>query len=118
MSSDPIIVIPLTLADKEAKKNAMIAYLLIAAGYFTGLFFIAGGIWAILKRDEARNTLFSDHFDNIISTFWIALGLSVLGVLTVWFFVGGVILFFTFVYVVWKVIKGLASLTSDRPYNS
>ena len=72
-----------TERDQNAKTNAIIAYVLLLVGFFTGLVFIIGGIWAMVKKSDAQGTIFADHYDNIIKTFWVSLILGVIGWLTV-----------------------------------
>ena len=103
-------------ADKDAKKHATIAYALMLLGFFTGFCFILGGIWGMYKRSEAKNTKFADHYDNIIKTFCVSIVLTVIGVATAVFIIGYFILLFAVFYTLWKVIKGLIRVTSDKGY--
>jgi hypothetical protein len=34
----------------------------MAVGLFTGLFWIIGAVWAMVKKGEARGTIFEDHY--------------------------------------------------------
>lgn len=108
--------ITLSQADERAKTNALIAYVLMLVGLFTGIFWLIGGIWAIVKREEARNTLFADHYDNISTTFWWVIGLSILGGILTILGIGILILIITGIWGVFRVVKGLAKLTSNKPY--
>ncbi len=104
--------------DEEAKRNALIAYILMLIGCFTGLFFIAGGIWALVSKDNARQSRFADHFENAITVFiWgIVLGV-IFGLLTL-IIIGVPLLFALAIWIIYRVVKGLVSLTSDRPYRA
>ena len=42
----------LTPQDNTAKINALIAYGFMAVGLFTGLFWIIGAVWAMVKKGE------------------------------------------------------------------
>jgi uncharacterized membrane protein len=33
----------------------------------------------MVKKGEARGTIFEDHYSNIVKTFWWGLGLSIIG---------------------------------------
>ena len=60
----------LTSREENAKSNVVIAYVFMLLGIFTGVFWLIGAIWAMVKVSEAHNTRFEDHYANIISTFW------------------------------------------------
>lgn len=103
--------------DMEAKSNAVIGYVLMGIGLLTGVFWIVGAIWAMLKKGEARDTKFEDHYSNIIRTFWWSFGLSILGVVTAIFIFGYFILMGVWFWSIYKIVKGLAQITSNKAYN-
>ncbi|MCG6200155.1 DUF4870 family protein [Psychromonas antarctica] len=107
----------LSIQDDAAKTNALIAYGLMIVGIFTGVFWVIGAIWAMVKRDEAVGTLFEDHYANIVNTFWWVLGLSILGFILAFVIVGYFILLGVWIWSVYRIIKGLAKITSNKPYN-
>ncbi|MBD2859981.1 hypothetical protein IB286_13310 [Spongiibacter sp. KMU-158] len=104
--------------DAQAKSNALVAYVLMALGLFTVITWFAGGIWAIVKKSDARGSRFEDHYSNIISTFWWGIFWTTVGVLTLAFFVGLPILIIAGIWVIYRLVKGLANLTSDRSYSA
>lgn len=104
-------------AEASAKSSAIVAYALLALGLFTGLPWIIGGIWALVKRSDAVGTKYEDHYTNIIKTFWWSLGLYVLGAVLTMAFVGIFIIMGVWIWNVYKVIKGLSRITSDKSYN-
>lgn len=108
----------LTTKDETAKTQALIAYGLMVLGLFTGMFWIIGAIWAMVTKNDAKGTIFEDHYSNIIKTFWWGLGLSILGVILAFVLVGYVILLAVWIWSVYKIIKGLAKITSNKSYNS
>ena len=63
--------------DDLAKTNALIAYGFMVLGLFTGVFWIVGAVWAMVKKEDAIGTRFEDHYSNIIKTFWWGLVLSI-----------------------------------------
>jgi uncharacterized membrane protein len=88
----------------------------MALGIFTGISWIIGAIWAMVKKDEAVNTPFHDHYSNIIKTFWWGLLWTVIG-LALWvFFIGGFILLFAWIWSIYRIIKGIARITSNKSY--
>jgi uncharacterized membrane protein len=114
--SDPQTV-TLSAKDDIAKTNALIAYGLMVLGLFTGIFWIIGAIWAMVKKDDAAGTLFEDHYTNIVKTFWWGFGLSIIGTILFVIFIGYFILLGVWIWSVYKIIKGLANLTSNKAYN-
>ncbi|VVH65758.1 Probable transmembrane protein [uncultured Gammaproteobacteria bacterium] len=108
----------LTPQDNTAKINALIAYGCMAVGLFTGLFWIIGAVWAMVKKGEARGTIFEDHYSNIVKTFWWGLGLSIIGFILVFIAVGYFLLIGVWIWSIYRIIKGLAKITSDKAYNS
>lgn len=108
----------LSTKDDAAKTNALIAYGLMVVGMFTGLFWIVGAIWAMVKKGDAQGTIFEDHYSNIIKTFWWGLGLSILGFILAFVVVGYFILLAVWIWSIYKIVKGLAKITSNKAYNS
>ena len=103
--------------DDAAKTNALIAYGLMILGVFTGIFWFVGAIWAMVKKSDAVGTRFEDHYSNIIKTFWWGLGLSIVGAMLAVVFVGYFLLLGVWIWSIFKVVKGLARLTSNQSYN-
>jgi uncharacterized membrane protein len=101
---------------QAAKTNAIIAYCMMVLGLFTGIFWIVGAIWAMVKKSDAESTVYKSHYSNIITTFWWGLLFSIIGALTAVFIVGYVIIFIIWVWSIYRVIKGLALITSDKSY--
>ncbi len=117
LQPDNNVIIALSAKDDMAKTNAIIAYALMLVGFFTGIFWIVGAIWAMVKRSEASGSMFEDHYDNIITTFWWTLGLSIIGFLSAIIVVGYFILLGAFIWGLYRVIKGLARVTSNKSFN-
>jgi uncharacterized membrane protein len=109
---------PLSSQDDEAKTHALIAYALMLAGLLTVVFWFFGGIWAIVKKSDTEGSRFSDHYNNLISTFWWGIFWAIVGGLLSLIFVGYIILGILWFWAVYRLIKGLAKLTSNRAYES
>ena len=73
----------LSVRDDAAKTNTLIAYGLMVAGLFTGIFWFIGAFWAMVKSSEARGTLFEDHYTNISKIFWWGLFFTIIGFITI-----------------------------------
>ncbi|WP_318474678.1 DUF4870 family protein [Photobacterium leiognathi] len=117
MQEEVVVNPTMTAKDEAAKTNALIAYGLMIIGLFTGLFWIIGAIWAMVKKGDAQGTIFADHYSNITKTFWWGLGLSILGALLAFVFVGYFLLLAVWIWSIFRVVKGLAKLTSNKGYN-
>ncbi|NRA53482.1 MAG: hypothetical protein HRU23_05005 [Gammaproteobacteria bacterium] len=102
--------------DEAAKTHALIAYGLMVAGLFTGILWVVGLVWAMLKKEDARDSIFYDHYQNIISTFLWSLGLWVVGSILVWVFFGWFILLGVWVWAIYRLLKGLARITANQSF--
>ncbi|MGF1800139.1 DUF4870 family protein [Vibrio gigantis] len=117
MENTEVMNTGLSEKDKNAKTHAIVAYALMLLGFFTGISFLAGGIWGIVKKSDAQGTVFADHYDNITKTFFVSIVLTIIGALTVVFVIGYVVLLVAAIYTLWKLIAGLAKITSDKSFN-
>ncbi|SBS29930.1 hypothetical protein MSP8887_01192 [Marinomonas spartinae] len=113
---EPNFNVPRFPDDEESKKHATIAYIFMLLGLFTGVFWLVGAIWAMVKREDARDTLYEDHYQNIISTFWWGIVMTLLGVFLVFFFIGYLVLLFTWIWSIYRIIAGTARILSNQPY--
>lgn len=116
MNQIPLPNSPLSTQDDEAKTHALIAYALMLAGLLTVVFWFFGGIWAMVKRSDVEGSRFSDHYDNLITVFWWGIFWAVLGGLLSLILVGYIILGALWIWAVYRLIKGLAKITSNRPF--
>ena len=107
---------PLSPLDDEAKTHALIAYGLMLVGLFTGVFWLVGGIWAMVKKSDVAGSRFEDHYSNLVSIFWWGIFWFMLGCLLSLIVIGYVMLFVLFIWLLFRLIKGLAKLTSNRAF--
>lgn len=114
---DPKPTHQLSEFEEAAKFNALMAYGLMVAGLFTGILWFIGAFWAMVKRSDAKGSIFEDHYSNIISIFWWSMLFSVIGFILLFIFIGYFILFATWIWAVFKIVKGLAKISSNRAYN-
>lgn len=108
--------VTLSPCDAKAKEHAIIAYALMALGYFIGITWIVGAIWAYVKKDDAKGSIFHDHYSNMVSVFCWSLLWGIIGVLTAIFFIGYFILLASWIWSVFRIVKGLAKLTADKSF--
>ena len=102
--------------NSTAKTNALIAYGMMLVGLFTGVFWIVGAIWAMIKKGEAQDSKYLDHYQNIISTFWWSLGLYIVAFITFFFGIGWFIAMGVAIWSIFRIVKGLARITSNKPF--
>ncbi|NLQ19113.1 hypothetical protein HGG82_16040 [Marinomonas sp. M1K-6] len=108
----------LTPREENAKSNVVIAYVFMLLGIFTGVFWLIGAIWAMAKVAEARGTKFEDHYVNIISTFWWGIFWGLIGLVLALFFIGYIVLFAVWVWSIFRMVKGIARVTSNQSYRA
>ena len=91
-----------------------LVYLLYFAGFVVQITWIAGLIVAYLKRGEAGPNAAS-HFTFQIRTFWIGLLFMVIGGITVFVFIGFLIMAATVVWALIRLIKGFMAASDGKP---
>lgn len=90
----------------------------VVTAFLTGWPSIIAVILSYAKRDDAQGTYLESHFAWLISTFWyaaLAIVLAALMFITVVLFpVGLVIIFFTGLWVLYRIVRGILSLMEAR----
>jgi uncharacterized membrane protein len=100
------------------KNVAWAIYALLALSYFIPFTGLIGIIIAYVKRPDAEGTFLHFHFTWLINTFWIALIITLIGILTLFIMVGWAVMFGGFVWALYRLIKGGLRLNEDRsPYD-
>ncbi|OLF40273.1 hypothetical protein [Psychrobacter sp. Rd 27.2] len=118
-----------------------ITYLLYVVSYFTaGLLWIMPIVMNYAKRHDADGSWLATHFDWQIKTFWYSIVWFVLGIVIIAFALGGfgvsmladssnnmaigsvllagvglLIMLFTFIWHLYRIIRGWIALTDNRP---
>ncbi|WP_256713826.1 hypothetical protein [Psychrobacter sp. Cmf 22.2] len=117
-----------------------ITYLLYVISYFTaGLLWIVPIMMNYGKRRDAEGTWLATHFDWQIKTFWYSIVFFVIGTIIITFALGGfgvsmladsgniaigsfllagfgvLIMLFTFIWHLYRIIRGWIALTDSRP---
>ena len=93
----------------------LVVYILQALSFIWGLPALVALIINYVKRDDARGTVYESHFNWQIRSFWFGLLWSVIGMVLAMFFVGFVVLFAVWVWMIYRVVKGFLKLTEGRP---
>lgn len=99
---------------EKLRQYTLIVYILQAVGVFLPITALAAVIMNYIKRDEVQGTIYQSHFDWQIRTFWWALGLSIVGGLTVIIGLGLLVLAGLTVWYLYRVIKGLVRFNDGR----
>lgn len=100
---------------KSMKTYSMIVYGLYTLGLFlTGLPTLIGLIMAYVKREDFAGTIYREHMDLLIRTFWYSLLFSILGAITTWLYIGFVILFAAGVWYVYRLVRGFVRMYDGK----
>lgn len=97
------------------KTIAQIVYACEALSYFFGITAIVGIIINYLRRDEAKDTWLESHFTWQIRTFWIGLGVAIVGCVLTVILIGFLILAPNLVWMIFRVVKGWLLLQENKP---
>nr|VFK47031.1 MAG: Uncharacterized membrane protein [Candidatus Kentron sp. TC]VFK49533.1 MAG: Uncharacterized membrane protein [Candidatus Kentron sp. TC]VFK62491.1 MAG: Uncharacterized membrane protein [Candidatus Kentron sp. TC] len=98
---------------KSVKRIATIVYALQAASILFGITFIIAIIVNYVKKEDARGTWLESHFRWQIRTFWFSILWHFLGWITI--FVAGYLVFFlTFIWIIYRVVKGWIHLVDGK----
>lgn len=94
--------------------TAKIIYILYLVGLAAGVTAIVGVIMAYVNRDDGPEWLRS-HYQFQIRTFWIGVLYSVIGIILTMVLVGVLVLLFTAVWLIVRVVKGFKHLEQRQP---
>lgn len=107
---------PAAITENQPKFHALLAYAGLGLGLFFGLPWFVGGIWAIIKKEDAVDTVYFSHYKNAIMTFWWGLGISLVGLLLATVFVGYLVLIGVWIWSLYRVLKGVSKIMADKEY--
>ncbi|MDZ7810970.1 MAG: hypothetical protein U5L11_14020 [Arhodomonas sp.] len=94
--------------------NVRLVYILYLVALVVGITGLVGVVMAYIYRDGASEWLRS-HYTWQIRTFWIGLGLSVVGLITSVILIGWLIWLFTAVWLIIRCVKGMQWLERRQP---
>ena len=97
------------------RQLTLVAYILYALSFFTGISAIVAVVVNYVKRDDVQGTLYESHFTWQIRTFWWGLGWTILGVLTLVIVVGFPILLVAGIWWIYRIVKGLLNWHDNKP---
>lgn len=102
--------------NQVAKNITLITYCLYAAGLFTGgIVTLVAFIINIVKKGDVAGTIYESHFRWQMRTALFGLLWMVIGMVTVVFVIGGVILFVATIWYIYRVIKGFLYFNDGKP---
>lgn len=113
-AAPPASAIP-SREEAALRRLTAIVYGLQLAGYFTGISPVAGVIINYVKRDAVAGTWLESHFRWQMRTFWIALAASIVGILSLFVFIGLFVLGVAAMWFLYRGIKGWIELSEGRP---
>jgi len=99
---------------EEKTTIPMAVYILYLVGFLAGITALVGLVLAYVNRSDASAWLQS-HYTFQIRTFWIGLGMLVLGAILMIVLIGYLIYLFWVIWTIVRCAKGLALLSKRRP---
>lgn len=103
------------VGDKSARTLTTIVYVLYAASLLVGITAIVAIIVNYVKKDDVAGTMMESHFRWQIRTFWFQLLWLVLGILSAALVVGWLILVGSYIWYIYRIVKGLLHLNDNKP---
>ncbi|MFT6557415.1 DUF4870 family protein [Sneathiella sp.] len=100
---------------KGAAKSANLVYILYLASIVFGITGLIGVVMAYINRGDAPAWV-QTHYQFQIRTFWIGILISVIGMLTIAFFIGGLILLGFLIWYIVRSVKGMKYLSQNQPH--
>lgn len=97
------------------RRLTLIIYILYGASWFVAVTALIAIIVNYVKREDAAGTLYESHFTWQIRTFWWSLLWALLGVATIWFGVGALILLAAAVWSLYRLVKGVLYWNDRKP---
>jgi uncharacterized membrane protein len=98
-------------ADKQV---TTIIYALYAASLLVGVTCLVAIVMNYVKRDDVAGTFLESHFRWQIRTFWFAMLWSVVGVASLFVFVGFFVLGANLLWFIYRVVKGWINLNDGK----
>jgi len=97
------------------KTITQVVYALQALSFAFGVTALIGLIINYVKREDVAGTLYENHFDWQIRTFWWGLLWAVIGAVLAVVVVGFAVMFVAWIWAVYRVVKGWLKLTEGKP---
>lgn len=101
--------------EKSAKSLTTLIYVLYAASFLVGITAIVAIVMNYIKKGDVAGTFLESHFRWQMRTFWFGLLWSVVGGLLVVVVVGWAVIAANFVWLIYRIVKGLLRLNENKP---
>lgn len=102
-------------APENLRTTAIVVYALYIASLIVGITLVVGVIMAYIKRNDMGGTIYYNHMQYLIKTFWYSLLGFVIGWLAFALAVGGIILVLVSVWFIYRVVAGFIKLYDGKP---
>lgn len=110
---------PITSPDPNFNSQRQLVIIIYA---LYGAAFFLGGIPAIvaiiinhIKRQEIKDPMLVSHFVWQIRTFWISLGLGLLGAVSTFIGIGFIIIFAVALWNIYRLVRGVLNILDNKP---
>jgi uncharacterized membrane protein len=97
------------------RQLTLVIYILYALSWLIGVSAIVAIVINYIKREDSAGTLYESHFTWQIRTFWWSLLWTALGILTMVFMVGFVVLGVTAIWSIYRLVKGWLYWNDRKP---
>ncbi|MCF8480783.1 MAG: hypothetical protein K9H25_10160 [Rhodospirillum sp.] len=101
---------------RGARTMVQVVYALYALSVFIGITGVVGVIIAHIKRDDYVGTIYADHMTWQIRTFWFCLILGVIGMVTMTFGIGFLILGVSALWFIYRIVKGFLAVNDRKGF--
>jgi len=102
--------------DGGPRSMTMVAYGLYLGGFIIPLLPIAGIILAYIKKGEAAGTLWASHFENMIFTFWVSIGIVFVSILLMIVGIGFLTLVLGAAWGIYRAVLGIIRALEGKPF--
>ena len=96
-------------------EDTLIVYILYGLSFFTGFLWFAAIIYAYVRRNDLKETIYYSHMSYIIRTCWWTLAWSFLCIILMFVFVGFILFFFVYFWSIYRGIKGFIRFKDGKP---
>ncbi|MEX8492708.1 DUF4870 family protein [Sphaerotilus sp.] len=97
------------------RKLTHLVYALQALSFLWGVTAVVGIVINYIKREDVQGTLYQNHFDWQIRTFWWGMLWTAIGFALSFVLIGLPILFAVWVWTIYRVVKGWLKLNDGKP---
>ena len=101
---------------EKGRDDALVVYIALGSIAVSGfLGWIVAIIYAYMRRDTIKETIYYGHLNYLIRTSWILAITFILGVITAPFLIGFLIIGINFIWYVYRIIKGVLRYKDYQP---